>query len=104
MLEGQQGKVELILMKMALLSLKVLECQMTLKKIKSHGEMAGMHQCCQVGYGVVNSGGTKSEIKWMCFKKTPKNGAFGHIMFTLWVLFRSTFTFFIESSEFCTQS
>ena len=42
MLEGQQGKVELILMKMALLSLKVLECQMTLKKIKSHGEMAGM--------------------------------------------------------------
>ena len=43
MLEGQQGKVELILMKMALLSLKVLECQMTLKKIKSHGEMAGMH-------------------------------------------------------------
>ena len=45
MLEGQQGKVELILMKMALLSLKVLECQMTLKKIKSHGEMAGMHVC-----------------------------------------------------------
>ena len=51
MLEGQQGKVELILMKMALLSLKVLECQMTLKKIKSHGEMAGMHVCNLTLYG-----------------------------------------------------